>query len=102
MAHLIDADKLGMYLADVQLANRGWRDDVCELLDDVMYALEEAPTIDAVEVVRCKDCKYSCNPIPEEVGFVECLYCSDPRREPEEEMAIVGYDDFCSYGERKE
>ena len=57
---------------------------------------------DAVEVVRCKDCKYSCNPIPEEVGFVECLYCSDPRREPEEEMAIVGYDDFCSYGERKE
>lgn len=41
MARLIDADKFGMYLADVQLANRGWRDDVCELLDDVMYALEE-------------------------------------------------------------
>ena len=52
MARLIDADKLGMYLADDQLANRGWRDDVCELLDDVMYALEESPTIDAVEVVR--------------------------------------------------
>ena len=102
MARLIDADKFGMYLADVQLANRGCRADVCEFLDDVMYALEEAPTIDAVEVVRCKDCKYSCNPIPEDVGFVECLYCSDPRREPGEEMAIVGYDDFCSYGERKE
>lgn len=52
MARLIDADKLGMYLADVQLANRGWRDDVCELLDDVMYALEEEPAIDAVEVVH--------------------------------------------------
>lgn len=52
MARLIDADKLGMYFADVQLANRGWRDDVCELLDDVMYALEEEPTIDAVEVVH--------------------------------------------------
>lgn len=58
MARLIDADNFGMYLADVQLANRGLRDDVCEFLDDVMYALEEAPTIDAVEVVRCKDCKW--------------------------------------------
>ena len=83
MARLIDADKLGMYLADVQLANRGWRDDVCELLDDVMYALEEAPTIDAVEVVRCKDCKYWNN------GDCYRLELSRP-------------DDFCSYGERKE
>ena len=83
MARLIDADKFGMYLADVQLANRGWRDDVCELLDDVMYALEEAPTIDAVEVVRCKDCKYWNN------GDCYRLELSRP-------------DDFCSYGERKE
>lgn len=83
MAHLIDADKLGMYFADVQLANRGWRDDVCELLDDVMYALEESPTIDAVEVVRCKDCKYWNN------GDCYRLELSRP-------------DDFCSYGERKE
>lgn len=52
MARLIDADKFGMYLADVQLANRGCRADVCELLDDVMYALDEAPTIDAVGVVH--------------------------------------------------
>lgn len=83
MARLIDADKLGIYFADVQLANRGWRDDVCELLDDVMYALEEAPTIDAVEVVRCKDCKYWNN------GDCYRLELSRP-------------DDFCSYGEKKE
>lgn len=83
MARLIDADKFGMYLADVQLANRGWRDDVCELLDDVMYALEEEPTIDAVEVVRCKDCKYWNN------GDCYRLELSRP-------------DDFCSYGEKKE
>lgn len=82
MARLIDADKFGMYLADVQLANRGWRDDVCELLDDVMYALEEESTIDAVEVVRCKDCKYWNN------GDCYRLELSRP-------------DDFCSYGERK-
>lgn len=25
-------------------------------------ALEEAPTVNAVEVVRCKDCQFSCTP----------------------------------------
>lgn len=48
---LIDADKFGMYLADVQLAYRGWKDDVCETLDDVMRALDGTPTVDAVEIV---------------------------------------------------
>ena len=84
--------------------NCKWYED-CEYRDrfgDCAKVCTQYRNRDVVEVVRCKDCKYSCNPIPEEVGFVECLYCSDPRREPEEEMAIVGYDDFCSYGERKE
>ena len=27
-------------------------------LDGVIKALEDAPTVDAVEVVRCKDCKH--------------------------------------------
>ena len=49
---LIDANKFGMYLADVQLANRGWKDDICKFLDDVMLALDEQPTVDAVEVVH--------------------------------------------------
>ena len=48
---LIDADKFSMYLADVQLAYRGWKDDVCETLDDVMRALDGTPTVDAVEIV---------------------------------------------------
>ena len=47
---LIDADKFGMYLADVQLYHRGWKDDVCETLDDVMRALDGIPTVDAVEI----------------------------------------------------
>lgn len=53
--------------------------------------LREAPTVDAVEVVRCRECKH-CDP--------ENYHCDHPmgtvaplRREP---------DDFCSYGERKE
>ena len=100
MARLIDADKFGMYLADVQLANRGWRDDVCELLDDVMYALEDAPTIDAVEVVRCKDCKYNVANIdrdPLDKTDYTDVVCSYWMSDGLDEQ-----NDFCSRGERKE
>ena len=52
---------------------------------------ERFPTVDAVPVVRCMDCKH-CDP--------ENYHCDHPmgtaaplRRKP---------DDFCSYGERKE
>ena len=58
----------------------------CALAD----AVEESPTVDAVPVVRCKDCKH-CDP--------ENYYCDHAmstaaplRRKP---------DDFCSYGERR-
>lgn len=44
--------------------------------------IDNAPTVDAVEVVRCRDCRkfktYGCR------------------------MVASGYDDFCSYGERKD
>ena len=46
------------------------------------HDIEAAPTVDAVPVVRCRDCRkfktYGCR------------------------MVASGYDDFCSYGERKE
>ena len=58
----------------------------------VKFALGKAPTIDAVEVVRCKDCKYG-----------------DWDSEPHDAMVCMrtkdGFwrsgNDFCSYGERK-
>ena len=44
--------------------------------------VDKAPTVDAVHVVRCRDCQkfktYGCR------------------------MVASGYDDFCSYGERKD
>lgn len=60
--------------------------------------MEDAPTVDAVEVVRCKDCKYYReSKVWEGINFCFRLRGSDG--EP------VGYnfcdDDFCSYGERK-
>ena len=55
--------------------------------------LQEAPTVDAVEVVRCRNCKYG-----------------DWDSKPDDAMVCMrtkdGFwrsgNDFCSYGERKE
>ena len=63
-------------------------------------AIVEAPTVDAVEVVRCKDCHWwrlvnkrnGCGICQHEVFSVDdCTI--DPVTEPT---------DFCSYGERRE
>ena len=57
----------------------------------IQQAVDEQPTVDAVEVVRCRECKH-CDP--------ENHHCDHPMstsaplsRKP---------DDFCSYGEPKE
>lgn len=48
--------------------------------------IADAPTVDAVEVVRCRECKYHNKPpCPMRLSF---NWTED--------------DDFCSYGERKE
>ena len=55
--------------------------------------LKDAPTIDAVPVVRCKDCKRSAwRQSPFGIRTFACeLLCAD-----------IKPDDFCSYGERKD
>lgn len=52
---------------------------------DAKKLIEAAKTVDAVPVVRCKNCKH-------EFGG-SCILCWFQKRKP---------DDFCSYGERKE
>lgn len=52
-------------------------------------AIQEAPTVDAVEVVRCKDCKLRC---PESISVYRHCALSG---------MMVDDDDFCSYGERR-
>lgn len=51
-------------------------------IESVLEYAENLPAVDAVPVVRCRDCRkfktYGCR------------------------MVASGYDDFCSYGERKE
>ena len=50
------------------------------------------PTIDAVAVVRCKDCKFFGYEIKPSTQEHSCRNYSLPYCKP---------DDFCSYGERK-
>ena len=49
--------------------------------------IEDAPTVDAVEVVRCKDCRH----ISVERGLCFCNVW--------EKFNGMGYDGFCNYGE---
>ena len=55
------------------------------------------PTVDAVEVVRCKDCKHW-QPIHEHIPHMECQIF----RGAYEHGYPTNADDFCSYGERKD
>lgn len=60
---------------------------------DIEDWLNSAPTIDAVPVVRCKDCKHAwIHPC----GYV---YCHRDGRNAYE--MTFNLDSFCSYGERK-
>lgn len=63
--------------------------DLKNAFDD---ALQDAPTVDAVEVVRCKDCKYwNVHPINGKLSIGKCLKLS----------RVMGDTSFCSYGERR-
>lgn len=83
---LIDKDKV------IELINKYFK--VIELNPDLLIdSIISAPTIDAVEVVRCKDCKYSKH--LKQYPKVNTWKCT---------LTDVVYraDDFCNYGERKD
>ena len=55
--------------------------------------INAAPTVDAVEVVRCRECKHR--------GTDDCIF--HIKGEPADEELLLKLDnDFCSYGEREE
>lgn len=71
MGRLIDADAL-LKKKDIITINDGNRASVVGIVyeDDI----EEAPTVDAVEIVRCGDCKWQ-RDCEESVGSE--YYCAD-------------------------
>ena len=61
-----------------------YTEDCCKCFEPQSYA------VDAVQVVRCKDCRFLGD---ENLGLHDCDHYRGPMR--------VELDDFCSYGERK-
>ena len=60
--------------------------------DDALHVIDSIPAADAVEVVRCRECKHR--------GTDDCIL--HIKGEPADEELLLKLDnDFCSYGERK-
>lgn len=82
---LIDAEPIKKFIVD-GLNNpdlkKAFGHDAIEILVEIEYA----PTVDAVPVVRCKDCKKRYTP--------DCIMSDG--------LGEAGDNDFCSYGERKD
>ena len=88
MARLIDADAL---------KTKAIRCETFKLYDAPVFLkavgtkeIDKAPTIDAVPVVRCKDCKWL-------YGVMDNYCCINHRG-----LVEICKNSFCSYGERKE
>lgn len=85
MSRLIDADKLNKKLTEKALTQRNTPLVECREL------IHDAPTVDAVEVVRCKDCIHN-----DQCKHRVVMWVEDPINTWHKDI------DFCSYGERKE
>lgn len=87
---LIDADRLSEAIYDnvpAPYEDASWAKENC------LAEIEAAQTVDAVPVVRCRDCKHR--------GTDDCIF--HIKGEPADEELLLKLDnDFCSYGERKE
>lgn len=86
---LIDADRLFESIYDSVSAPY---EDFVAAKEECLREIEDAPTVDAVVVTRCKDCEYLVNATVNDNGFLICDI-SDMEIAP---------DDFCSYGQKKE
>ena len=90
-----------MRLIDANLLSEAIHENVSALYEDAVCAKEDcltevyaAPTVDAVPVVRCRECVHY------ERGV--CLKIYDDGAASKYAWQERKPDDFCSYGERKE
>ena len=104
---LISADKAKEVLKHLLYETAMDNDlDIADIYEDIAEKrlntwIELIPTVDAVEVVRCKDCKWYKESKHSELRPIRFCY-----RLRNNDGVPVGYNwddnDFCSYGERKE
>ena len=88
---LVDLDAV-IDCLEVEWGYEGIRED--------LYSL---PVVDAVPVVRCKDCEFSreITKTEKKIWLDECRACESPEASQDGYM-IVFPEHFCSYGRRKE
>lgn len=84
---MIDADAL-----IIDLMDRGIDHLQTEDWHEIQQTVADAPTVDAVPVCRCRDCKHA------EHWYGDKFLCSLWN---EKDRVSVFSDGFCSYGERK-
>ena len=69
---------------------------------ELMGCIEDAPTVDAVPVVRCRECKHHRDKNEQEQQYLvkDILICISPDA-TDDCWNAVWPDHFCSYGKRK-
>ena len=90
---LIDVDDLGVGRCSKDILPAAY----CAGWNGLLGLIEKAPTVDAVVVTRCKDCKHLC------VWNRKDIYAFCPKTN----IVFLPFDKdtrtfFCSYGERKD
>lgn len=89
---LIDADELVKSVYDKAACYTDRDGYVMVRRGEIAIMIDDAPTIDAVPVVRCKDCKYSNTDHAISTKRTWCDYWAiDP-----------DFNDYCSHGKRKD
>ena len=107
MARVIDADKRIEEIKKIYCDGcdnyGGCKCRAC-WVDDAMCLIDDATTVDAVEVVRCRECKhfrhYGKTSLFINGKNIKAGWCQ--RRISYDEEYRMTADDFCSYGERKD
>ena len=97
---LIDADRLSEAIYNnvpAPYEDASWAKENC------LAEIEAAQTIDAVPVVRCRECKHHRDKNEQEQQYLveDILICTSPDA-TDDCWNAVWPDHFCSYGERKE
>ena len=85
MGRMIDADAFDKRVRlDVGLCEEELTEDFKDGISTILEMMKTAPTVDAVEVVRCRECRW-CN-------MGEC--------EHKFGLLVSNDENYCSYGER--
>ena len=97
---LIDADRLSeaiYYNVPAPYEDASWAKENC------LAEIDAAPTVDAVPVVRCRECKHHRDKNEQEQQYLveDILICTSPDA-TDDCWNAVWPDHFCSYGERRE